>query len=338
MTDENLKKTWQLIPPEKKKEWSELVTEYKRECIVRECIFPDKTKCFGKVAKNHSVQKGKILEKIAHKGEVMTFDSRESYTTGDFEKSGKKIASIFFGFCDGHDSSLFSKIENYDYIGNVEQNFLHSYRACAKEYLDRKFALNINEKLLRDHKISMTDREYSILQSGIRLENFLIKSLLNQLRKFHNELLKEYPRRDFRIISTMVKELPYMSLIAVNAMVELKHRKDTNNEYIPKFFNIFPQNNKTYILLSYFSDDEPKLSNLISHINSLKNSHLEIFFSNLILSQCRNIFISPLKWNNILPDIKERIVPKLIINMVKSVKEIDIPFIPSVNLFKLLKE
>ena len=71
---------------------------------------------------------------------VVSGDIQKTIFTKDFEKIGISSASTFFGFCNHHDTVIFSEIENKDYIGNHEQNFLYAYRACALEYVKKKEA------------------------------------------------------------------------------------------------------------------------------------------------------------------------------------------------------
>lgn len=62
----------------------------------------------------------------------MTFTGNDNL---EFGKTGRKKATTFTGFCDYHDSKIFSPIENEDYVEeNKEQEFLFAYRALAYEH------------------------------------------------------------------------------------------------------------------------------------------------------------------------------------------------------------
>lgn len=54
-------------------ELSKEVSILNRECIFKECVFPDHSNCSEKVIKAHSIQKNKILSRIAEKWESNFF-------------------------------------------------------------------------------------------------------------------------------------------------------------------------------------------------------------------------------------------------------------------------
>jgi len=191
-------------------EWSKLVSEYIKECTFKECVFPEKEKCSEKVIEGHSIQKSRILEEIAHNGKVMSFSSRMSYSTYDFEKIGIRKASTFFGFCNRHDTSIFSDIENKDYEERLGQNFLYAYRACARQYVEQRFALCIHEKILT--KVKKTPRNLQLiptLLNEIDFDKHLINILSTALNRFHIELQKDSSERNYKIIETNINKLSY---------------------------------------------------------------------------------------------------------------------------------
>ena len=73
------------------------------------------------VSAAHSIQNNGVLSKIVEKGHVMSY----ILDKGDFDgkQIGKNHASIFWGFCNTHDS-IFSPIETSPYTGTPEQHFL----------------------------------------------------------------------------------------------------------------------------------------------------------------------------------------------------------------------
>lgn len=337
-------------------EWSKLVSEFTRECSFKECIFPEKKNCSNKVIQGHSIQKSKILKELVHNGKVMSFDSRLSYVTSDFEEIGIEKASTFFGFCNKHDTLIFSNIENKDYEESLEQNFLHAYRACAKQYVEQRFALCVHKKMLIKFKDNPRNLQfYPVLLRELELDRYLIELLDNCLNKFHIEILKDSSSRDYRIIFTLVKKFPYQSLLAENSLINLEHKtyaeskkKDTIHfkKVVPLILNVFPQKDKTFILLSCFSTDINKYRSLFSLINSNDKKSLENFYSSVILNQCRNLFISPIRWKLLPKKIRKDIVTNLINNMIHSIKENmfdsiksnGLPLKNTINLFQLLKK
>lgn len=132
--------------------FNRLFHELYKKCRFKECIFPEKSACSKKPIKAHSIQKSKILSHIADEGMVISGDIQKTLFTGKFELVGINSASTFFGFCDHHDTTIFAKIENNDYKGSQEQNFLHAYRACALEYVKKKEACCFYKVALKKFK------------------------------------------------------------------------------------------------------------------------------------------------------------------------------------------
>ena len=337
-------------------EWGKLVSKYTKECTLKECLFPEKEKCSETVIKGHSIQKSRILEDIAHNGKVMSFSSRLSYDTSDFAKIGIRKASTFFGFCNKHDTSIFSDIENKFYEERLEQDFLYAYRACAKQYMEQRFALCIHGKILTDVKKTPRNLQFiPTLLNEIEFDKYLINILTTALNRFHIELQKDSSERNYRIIETNIKKLPYRTLLAINSLINLDLK--TPYEKIiysgfqhkiikPLFLNVFPQNSKTYILLSYFSGEQNEYERIFSLMDSFNNIDLEMFYSRVILLQCLNFFISPVKWILLSKRVRKDIVSNLINNMIISLKpdirnyfkSSNFDLKPTINLFQLLKE
>ncbi len=201
--------------------WSKLISEYARECTFKECIFPIRKNCSKKITRCHSIQR-KILDKISFRGKVISFDARNSYLTRSFEEIGIKKSSTFFGFCNYHDNSIFSEIENKDYEATIEQDFLFAYRACAKEYADQNTALQVQEKMLKDKK-RLKKEHIPIIKANVELCKFVINNLSDQLEIFHAELLKDPSIRDYNVITSLMKKYSYEILFAVNSIISLNY-------------------------------------------------------------------------------------------------------------------
>ena len=281
---------------------SQVASSLSRECKFKECVFPDHSSCSKKVIKAHSIQKNKILNYIADNGKVITADSQKTLFTDEFEKIGINSASTFFGFCSYHDAKIFSEIENKEYAGRIEQNFLHSYRACALEYVKRKVSVCVYEKAIERYHINPYEKMAPKKLNGeLRGE----KDYISILEQFSNELTKSKDERNFNIISSKIFQLPYESLMAVNESFPIEYDfqenlindlADTSKRPAPIFLTIFPYNGKTFILFSWLSEDWETYQSIISKLEMFTHSEKEIFFSNLIICHGNNFFISPSKY------------------------------------------
>jgi len=110
----------------------------KREASLKQCIWgeDDASDCKGRIIKAHSIQRSKILTKIADNGKVQFFSVHggedSPSTILDFE--GIKKFSTFTGFCEKHDKEIFQPIEDLKFSATTEQKYIFAYRAAAKEY------------------------------------------------------------------------------------------------------------------------------------------------------------------------------------------------------------
>ncbi len=71
---------------------------------------------------------------------------------------------------------------------------------------------------------------------------------------------------------------------------------DISRRPAPIFLNIFPHKGKTFIIVSWLSEDWEIYQTVVSTLDTYLPSQIEIFFSNLIISHCENFFISPSKY------------------------------------------
>lgn len=324
---------------EKQIEYSKILSKLHKNCRFKGCLFPDNSACSSKVIKAHSIQKSKILNYIAENGMLTFADVRKIFDTNEFEEVGVNSASTFFGFCSFHDTSIFSEIENNDYIENQEQNFLYAYRACALEFVKKQESSCFHQNLRKFVTLPNQDLILKNVQKGL-------EDLTDILDFFSNELIKIRNERDFNIINTKIFKLSYESLIAVNSIFNLKYDfkgkrindlTDFSKRPSPLFLNVFPQNGKTIILLSWLSIDTEIYHDILVQLESYKNLEVEKFFSNLIITECENFYISPIKYKSIPAKIRKLLVSKFIETTASPRNQDYLSENPPVNLFRVLE-
>lgn len=150
---------------EKGNPW-DAVTANKKAFHEKKCCAQDAGlgSCEGKIIKAHTVSRGPNLTKIARRGKVVRYSASPSELT----KNGGKLtaaeigigdASVFYGFCAGHDRSLFSCIENDPFTGRPDQCLAVAYRTLSREFYGKDAASHLRETLrdadkgkLPDHK------------------------------------------------------------------------------------------------------------------------------------------------------------------------------------------
>src|SRR5690554_2361925 len=229
----------------------------------KKCWHPDaslencSTDKFGKIkiTAAHSIQNNGILNRIAEKGHVMTY----GYSNGVFnEKSiGKNMASVFYGFCNTHDST-FKPIETEGYTQTAEQNCLFAYRG---------FIVAIHKKVEASQLLDYGNRSDKDIEENLKIFNEAIKS-----------------NRFSDIISDVI-ELPSFYPIAVSSAFYLDFDFEGNPiEHSPDrmefiFVTFFPEEKKSYFIISYFEEDKNLYQNLGRQLvrrNNLKSDRKSV--------------------------------------------------------------
>ena len=321
--------------------FSKLFSELHKGCKFKNCLHPDKSNCSKKIVQAHSIQRNKILNKIADNGIVLSYIALKTFFTDSLEEIGIKSASTFYGFCNYHDAYLFSPIESNDYNQTDEQNFLHAYRGCAREYAMKYEAFHLTKKLA-----PKLPQYYDFLIEVLLAEQQASLDLIAFLEKFHLEIQKPNKSGDFSIISAHISRFPYESLIAVNSMFYIIYDfeghiindlSDASTTPSPTFLSVFPQNGETIVLLSCFTDELNKFQNIYSQLTKFSQERLEQFYSNLIMTHCENFFLSPNKWNNQLLAKQKEYILRFKQTMFNQKDPHYLSNIPSLNLFEICR-
>ena len=117
-----------------------------------DCLHPEAPyTCDGDTVRGHSVQKA-LLEKIMDSNHKV-YAPRICLVPADGPFQLSKIpvrnASIFHGFCESHDTHLFSAIENNSFEYAEEHTFLLAYRSISKELFNKKKIVDLKYRRFR---------------------------------------------------------------------------------------------------------------------------------------------------------------------------------------------
>lgn len=295
---------------EKTKGLKKVISELRNGTQVAECILKseDENECSGKIIEAHSIQNNRFLKKISQNGYIYHFEAGITDDTKlifDFEKKGRKSFSTFRGFCKKHDKELFQPIEDKEYLETEEQNFLFAFRAFAKEMHAKKESVLYHKSLL--NKLNMKNLHLYFSECSILKNEELTLSLFNEELKIFKMALKE---KKFDCIYTykiiLEKEypivcnstfIPYIDANFNDVFNEEEYKKIQSGELNPNIFlNIFPENTKTYILMSCFEKDKDILKKFFQSLSDEK--YIKYKLSVLILHYAENTGFSPEYINN----------------------------------------
>lgn len=277
-----------------------------KEKRIRNCFHPDKSKCSGKIVNSHSIQNNKFLNILAEDGKV--YMAKHTFTNGELEIEtqlvGRKSATTFTGFCQFHDNMFFKTIEEKNYNNEVEQNVLYAFRALVREYHAKKEAV----KMMNKYSVSNEYIKYA--QYGYILG---VKDGERYLKKFESI----FKNKLFSLLETKTIVFEENCLIAVSATIsptndfygnDLDNLKTFGNPAKLLFITIFPQDGKTYILLTYLKKEKKFFSFLDKQLLKKSSKQKKINLSNLIVTNCENFVISPRLWKVFSQDQKERFI------------------------------
>jgi hypothetical protein len=275
--------------------------ELNKNAHLKECFHQD-SNCSSKIIRAHSIQNNRILNKISRNGEVLNFSEAGDNNEIKLSRIGRKKATTFTGFCGYHDNAIFVPIESTDYKErNHEQEFLFAYRALAKEYHAKKWSIKLLQETI--NKLS-NDRALEKLSSYLAGATASLAQLNFQREMFNSFLGK----RDFDIISTRIIKFHEEYHIAVSSAFTVE--KDFNGNSINNFsdlethlkyiyLSVFPQNGKTYVLLSYLRKNKKFFSAFMNKIFEKSVNEKKITLSNIIAIHVENFAFSPIRWERI---------------------------------------
>jgi hypothetical protein len=325
---------------EKIRDFYKSLAEIKRTSIIKECFHPNKNECKGDIKQSHSIQRNGRLSVIESEvngnNSVYTFTSvipSDNSPIGDLKPIGKGEASTFFGFCDYHDTTLFSPIENFPFdINNDKHCFLHSYRSFAHSY-HRKY-----EELKTVTCDNILTRNTP--KSDLLLQKKGIEIGIKQMEERKKYLDKSLEKEQFDNLDYLTYTKEGIYPFAVSSMMSPKvsyNNKPMNNHidfnvlYSHPMITFLPDTTSTIVIIAAFPDDK-KSVNLLDELELLDDLKLEKAITSLIIANCENTFFSPKFWNYLSPKEKRILLDEFVSNT-NELKYNDLFFISEFNFF-----
>lgn len=269
------------------------------------CLHPKKDECKKPIKNAHTLQNNGVLSIIAENDHVMVTDTFNKIREGSIlKKVSKNQATTFYGFCEYHDSVVFSEIETAEYIGSQKQNFLFAYRACAQEYHKKIRSIKSIQQTFRDNP--------SILLAPYFYENYKSVELsYNDVKETIDIFNDAFMRDDFNILENYVYKFDKVYDFAVTTMFaptyDLKGKQltdiySTDEERLKSIFVSFiPTKDNSYMIISCIKEDYEHFKGYINQIKSLDEEKLKIFLNNLLPTYSENIVLSPRLWTKWTP-------------------------------------
>ncbi|GAA0873994.1 hypothetical protein GCM10009118_04020 [Wandonia haliotis] len=311
-----------MSPEEREKEYRRMQSVFKKDSRIKECFHHNKEECEGKIKQSHSIQRNGRLSII--EGEVN--GNQSIYTFTSFKSSpermlqslvpiGKKEASTFFGFCDYHDTNLFSPIENFEFDDSDEHLFLHSYRSFAHSYHRKQEEVNIYSNPESDFIKTLPPQFVDTFIEGLQMG-------VNDVKPHKESLDKALDNKEYDYLEYLVYEKDGLYPFAVSSGMSPRvsySGKPMNNhvdETLPwsmPLITFLPDKAKTFVIIAAFPDDKNAV-NLLDELYELNDYQLERAITSLIIANCENTFFSPKVWRKMSDKQKRELLNEFEIN------------------------
>ena len=253
------------------------------------CLFRENGCVCGQTPINsHNLQNGGILKKLAVDSHVYAIS--ESSSNDDFKLILKKVgvskATIFRCLCSKHDNELFSDIEDRPYIKDKRQNFLFAFKSLLYEYWKKSEANEVVKPEYLKHPIigkAIQQFRNDYVYCNTYLANFWA---LLEAEKY-DELI------------SMCIELPYEVKFSTSDTINILRK--FNGELIIKdetkfpfcHISIFPQTEKSYILISWLKEDDYYYNIFRNQFIMLSAAGAAVRLNILLPILAENIVLSP---------------------------------------------
>lgn len=261
------------------------------------CFHPNKEECKKPIKNAHTLQNKGVLSKLAVNNNVVIFDILNKTINGSSLKTVRKSnATTFYGFCEYHDSKLFSDIENIKYSNQAKQNFLYAYRCCSQEYHKK---VRLIKSIQKAFKLNPSIYNIAYFEDLYKLQMLAYKDVEEYMNIFNESLLKE----NYDVLVNYVYEFDKSYDFAVTTMFSptvdingnvLNNIYSKSEERLKSVFATFiPTDCKSYFILSCLKSDFESLKSYFDAIKNFNEEELMLFLNNLFPTYSENIVLSP---------------------------------------------
>ncbi|HOY24568.1 MAG TPA: metal-binding protein [Cellvibrio sp.] len=230
------------------------------------CASFDSQHCGTFIKGAHTIQRGRVLASMAKDGQIGTFyrNTHGFEDTKSIQTGIKRKASIFYGFCDYHDTELFKNIEISEFIASPENCWASSYRAICHEYYQKNSAKKavqwqkgncdsgyaVYEQLMLQENLALLERDINKGFDDIsRIKSeFEGLKISNQFNQFTSYIIQLDSALDIAVCGTMS---PYYD---INAQ-KMQNLGNPNISFEHFFISTVTLQGQAAYVISYLNHD-----------------------------------------------------------------------------------
>ncbi len=286
------------------------IMEQFRKNQIKCCLYPDSTRCVKHIKEAHALQNNKIISQLSEDGhvyilnpnkppQVIPIENEEPEVLTMIDRVGVNHATTATCFCDIHDDEVFAPIEKgapaFDKDSD-EHKYIYAYKAFIFEYYKKL----VEQKVLREN-ITNTP---SLLKTPQYIQYYRAISMtleeMNEVKSFFD---KGIVSKDYTGLETCVIEIPESIKFATYACIavdfDLKGKKirHTKRGFISRLFiTIFPEETKSYIILSCLSEDIKIYKKFFQQLQTTNLDKVMYYFDLILPLYTENNVLSPRLW------------------------------------------
>ncbi|MFV0484913.1 MAG: hypothetical protein ACK5MU_01640 [Candidatus Saccharimonadales bacterium] len=209
----------------------------------------------------HSISNKRLPLKLSKDGKVGFIKKIESLEYAELDETGRGQATTFSGFCEEHDK-VFHPIDNADYeVGNTEQEFLFAMRASAKEFNAKQSDYATADKLIERQEFAGIRLGRDEL-SDLKIFTLGLRQCVKDLREDRGIFVDCFNGSKYNVLQTKVivadEELPmavsscfHPELAPDGTLLNDVSSTGWGTKMKTWFLTVFPQNGKTFCVISY---------------------------------------------------------------------------------------
>ena len=263
------------------------------ECLFNHVDFKCKSQGKHPTEKNHIISKS-YLKKISEKNLVMNFnwEQRDYYKNGgELSLQNIKKVNVYNVLCGYHDNLLFNEIEKGKfYTGTDQQNFQFALRAFLFNYAHCKIKNN---------------SDFNGITPGFanKVGDAQFGESLHILGKFKKLYLGKNWSGVKSVVIRVDKKINFVSCFYAKPFYNIGFPCILTTGEIA--INIFPDENETIILLSYFENAPKTIVSYCKKLHKYSTNNEDKFIqymNKVVVSFDPNIAIKPSYWENMTPE------------------------------------
>lgn len=288
--------------------YAQFYKDMRKEARFKECLYPDHSCCSEQIIKSHSIQNNKILSKISDNGIVYMPMPKPDLSFSFQKEYGRKEASVFTGFCDYHDKTVFQPIEDEDFQATEEQIFLYTYRAFALEYHKKKEV--VRSEQFEFANIPSVFKKTEIMINGKTGFGMAVDDYADEKVLFDKALLTKH----YDVLTSIVWSFDGFSHFAATGGEAPS--LDYDNQWIQNlinptvpvrhiYYSVFPEKDKTYAIIAWLKEYDQLFASIKEKLTGLSDLEKRNYINYSLPLVTENIAIKPSSWDAWSEEAKE---------------------------------